>query len=378
MIRVWLIFLPFLILLFLGQCAKAQYFTPVPNIFTDLTIGDAPQTNANFAQLVAQGNTAINTMQAQINGLGTAGVPVGAVMWINATTCPAGWVTANGAAAVPDLRGVFVRGLDTGSGQDPGRTLGSYQGDSFAQHSHGSIIGLSAITTIPQNGLAGAGSVAPLYALGFSSISSTSNQISGGDYETRPSTIVYRPCYKAVIGGGSTGSSFFSQSPVNLSAYSTVPPAAPVNKNFSQIVSDGNLAFGSIQNQITNFSGGGAVPSNATVPFYSSLCPAGWHAADGTGGYPDLRGRFIQGGAAGTIGAGPVADNYAAHQHQVTTGLIGTGYGTGSILFQGSGGSLGYTSTPSFGGGTVGNAINGNVGTETRPKNVALLYCVKI
>lgn len=378
--RLWpLIFLPFVILLFLGQCAKAvTYFDPVPNIFIDTGVGDAPQTNANFTQLVSQGNTAINTMQTQINGFSVSGVPVGAVMWINASVCPSGWVVANGAGAVPDLRGVFVRGLDTGSGQDPGRTLGSYQADSFAQHSHGSIIGLSGITAINSAGnLAGAGGVAPLYAATFTSIGSTSNQISGGGSETRPSTLVYLPCYKAVIGGGSTGTSFFSQSPVNLSAYSTVPPAAPVNKDFAQIVSDGNIAFASIQTQINGFSGGGTVPSNAVVPFYSSLCPAGWHAADGSGGYPDLRGRFVMGGAAGTIGAGPVADNYAAHQHQVTTGLFGSNDGTGSILFQGSGGSLGYTTSVSFGGGTVGNAVNGNFGTETRPKNIALLYCVK-
>lgn len=37
---------------------------------------------------------------------------------------------------LPDLRGEFMRGLDNGRGVDAGRTLGSFQADSFASHSH--------------------------------------------------------------------------------------------------------------------------------------------------------------------------------------------------------------------------------------------------
>jgi microcystin-dependent protein len=75
---------------------------------------------------------------------------------------PAGYLKANGAAVsrvafaalyaqigtqygagdgattfnLPDLRGVFVRGLDEGRGSDPGRTLGSLQGSQNASHTH--------------------------------------------------------------------------------------------------------------------------------------------------------------------------------------------------------------------------------------------------
>lgn len=38
---------------------------------------------------------------------------------------------------LPDTRGVGLRGFDNGRGLDPGRALGSYQGDAFAWHGHG-------------------------------------------------------------------------------------------------------------------------------------------------------------------------------------------------------------------------------------------------
>ena len=37
---------------------------------------------------------------------------------------------------LPDLRAEFIRGLDNGRGEDPGRTLGSFQSDQIAAHSH--------------------------------------------------------------------------------------------------------------------------------------------------------------------------------------------------------------------------------------------------
>jgi len=37
---------------------------------------------------------------------------------------------------LPDLRGVFLRGLDDGKGYDSGRTIGSYQADDNKAHTH--------------------------------------------------------------------------------------------------------------------------------------------------------------------------------------------------------------------------------------------------
>lgn len=89
-------------------------------------------------------------------------VPPGAIMAFAMAAIPAGYLKANGAAVsrvafaalyaqigtqygagdgtttfnLPDLRGVFVRGLDEGRGSDPGRTLGSLQGSQNASHTH--------------------------------------------------------------------------------------------------------------------------------------------------------------------------------------------------------------------------------------------------
>lgn len=54
-------------------------------------------------------------------------MPIGAVVAFNTTTCPTGWVAADGSGASIDLRGEFIRGLDSGRGTDTGRTLGSWQ-----------------------------------------------------------------------------------------------------------------------------------------------------------------------------------------------------------------------------------------------------------
>ena len=115
------------------------------------------------------------------NSLAAGGVPSGTVVAFAGSTAPSEWLLCNGAAVsrstysnllaaigttygsgdgsttfnLPDLRGVFIRGLNTGIiGHDPNRALGSYQEDEFKSHTHfsrgnedlGSLPGIAAIT----------------------------------------------------------------------------------------------------------------------------------------------------------------------------------------------------------------------------------------
>lgn len=60
-------------------------------------------------------------------GGGGAAIPSGAIMYFNLSTCPSGWLAADGTSGTPDVRGQFIRSLDQGKGVDPSRTLASTQ-----------------------------------------------------------------------------------------------------------------------------------------------------------------------------------------------------------------------------------------------------------
>jgi hypothetical protein len=51
--------------------------------------------------------------------------------YFDSPSCPDNWVPANGSNGTVDLRGEFVRGLDSGRGVDQSRSLGSAQRATF-------------------------------------------------------------------------------------------------------------------------------------------------------------------------------------------------------------------------------------------------------
>jgi microcystin-dependent protein len=135
------------------------------------------------------------------------------------------------------------------------------------------------------------------------------------------------------------------------------------------------------------------VPAGAVQAFAMNSAPSGWLAADGsavsrttyaalfsaigttygsgdgstTFAVPDLRGYFVRGSgtnsdgtAAGTFGA-KQADDFKAHTHTTGQGIVGA---VGAAAF--AGGPFAITTAT----GSTG-------GTETRPKNIAMLYCIK-
>jgi microcystin-dependent protein len=117
--------------------------------------------NGDFLQVLSSG--------IQFNSTIPGGVPTGAIVPFAANSAPSGWVLCNGALygrtaldpspqpnlfgvigttygfttisnfAVPDLRGVFVRGFDNGRGLDPLRVFGSQQAYGVESHNHGGV-----------------------------------------------------------------------------------------------------------------------------------------------------------------------------------------------------------------------------------------------
>jgi hypothetical protein len=135
------------------------------------------------------------------------------------------------------------------------------------------------------------------------------------------------------------------------------------------------------------------LPAGAVQAFAMNSAPTGWLAADGTAvsrstyaalfaaigttygagdgsttfALPDLRGYFVRGSGingdlteSGTFGE-KQADDFKAHTHSTGQGIVGV---LGSAQF--AGGPFGLQVTT----GSTG-------GTETRPANIAMLYCIK-
>ena len=113
-------------------------------------------------------------------------------------------------------------------------------------------------------------------------------------------------------------------------------------------------------------SAGGGVPAGAVMAFNLASCPDGWSE------FTVARGRFLRGiDSTGTVDPAGVRapgstqeDELKSHSHGIPTQLSGGAGGNGSAL---SG-----NNTFKF---IAGSTSTG--GAETRPKNVAVLFCEK-
>ncbi|MEF2175323.1 MAG: hypothetical protein V3575_02525 [Candidatus Absconditabacteria bacterium] len=129
-------------------------------------------------------------------------------------------------------------------------------------------------------------------------------------------------------------------------------------------------------------SSSSSAPSGAVMAFNLATCPAGRKPADGTNGTPDLRGEFIRGldngrGVDVDRELGDYqqhdwksfnADNVGRNTRSYSHGPVYMGKATDSYV-----GNLfiGYRANPSASLGIKWDD------SEIRPRNVALLYCVK-
>ena len=130
------------------------------------------------------------------------------------------------------------------------------------------------------------------------------------------------------------------------------------------------------------------LPTGAIMPFYRNTAPTGWAKCDGTTipistetaalraliapatTYPDLRAEFIRGLDDGRgVDTGRVLGSSQAQDIQPHTHSISYIASIGSGGNQGSGGA--NQAVPGSGTGSTGVK-------ETRPRNVAFLYCIKL
>lgn len=127
--------------------------------------------------------------------------------------------------------------------------------------------------------------------------------------------------------------------------------------------------------------GGASVPAGAIMAFYRSTPPTGWLECNGQSAAaypnlvalgiintPDLRGEFVRGWDNGkgtdpgrSLGSAQAQD-IQPHTHSYTT------YGRLVAASESPGGTFANTTTSNT--GSTG-------GTETRPRNIALMYCIK-
>ena len=154
------------------------------------------------------------------------------------------------------------------------------------------------------------------------------------------------------------------------------------------------IAAGQITPALTNFASS-LLPAGAVMAFAMNTAPSGWLAADGSsvstsgvnaalfaainytyggsGGsfnLPDLRGYFVRGSGTnsdGTVSGGfgnKQADEFKAHTHTVIQTI------------DQNGGFDSGAGRPRYGGSSTNTGSTG--GTETRPRNIAMLYCIKL
>ena len=153
---------------------------------------------------------------------GLDGTPLGTVTWLAVSAAPVGYLECNGITVsrtsypdlftaigttfntggesasvfrLPDLRGEFVRGWDHGKGVDSGRAFGSNQADDFKSHTHKSPTQGTGLENNTANGYE-----VPTRDTGYADYDygRAAPTDSTGGTETRPRNVALLPCIKAL------------------------------------------------------------------------------------------------------------------------------------------------------------------------------------
>ncbi|EJM27774.1 phage tail protein [Pseudomonas sp. GM25] len=281
---------------------------------------------------------------------------------------------------LPEARGEFLRGWDHGRGVDAGRELGSAQVDAMQGHYH------SPVRT------AGPGGVAQVNAI---STTLTPNMNPGNINAPLVGTHV----------GAPTRDLFTPEFGVPRTAAETRPRNVAVMwciKAWNAPVNQGNIDVAALVKEVSRL--GSAVPVGAVMAFPTGIVPPGFLELDGSvqsiATYPDLaaylstkfnkgdegtgnfrlpesRGEFLRGwdhGRGIDIGRGLgswQADDNKAHAHTYTRIPVfgNTGGANAAGIVADNGTQTGSSNFASY--------MNTSGGSEARPRNLAVMWCIK-
>ncbi|ROL88747.1 phage tail protein [Pseudomonas protegens] len=255
---------------------------------------------------------------------------------------------------LPESRGEFLRGWDHGRGVDPGRVLGSWQADELKSHDHMLEGSLNFTYSLNPDG-----NFKP-----FKNGPSTYKTGTTGGGETRPRNLAVMWCIKAWNAPINQGNIDVAMLVKELAALKSAHPVGAIIPFPKAEVPAGYLELN------------GSVHSIAAYPDLAAYLGTTFNKGDeGAGNFrlPESRGEFLRGwdhgrGVDAGRGLGSwQADEFKSHFHTTNnTSYVGS---DPTLWVYGDAGS-GSITPPSVQTNTAG-------GIETRPRNLAVMWCIK-
>ncbi|MEL1089130.1 phage tail-collar fiber domain-containing protein [Pseudomonas sp. OB66] len=280
---------------------------------------------------------------------------------------------------LPEARGEFLRGWDHGRGVDAGRGLGSWQADDNKSHAHtvtrmqafANASGSNPSAVVVDNGNT---AVMNNFAAGFNS---------SGGAEARPRNIAVMWCIKAWNAPVNQGTIDVSALAKEVERLKSAVPVGAVLAFPTGIVAPGYLELD------------GSVQSIAAYPDLAALLGTTYNKGnEGAGNFrlPESRGEFLRGWDHGRgVDAGRAlgsiqAESFKAHNHRYFDETGATLDPAGEWQGGKVNGAVAAISTGAFLSAvdagttmqtvTVVTTVNAG-GTETRPRNLAVMWCIK-
>jgi len=292
---------------------------------------------------------------------------------------------------LPEARGEFLRGWDHGRGVDASREIGSAQLDSLqnitGQYAANNGVQLAAVGTV--GGAFGSAATGGTQipgggaATGVINMLFDASRVARTSTETRPRSIAVMWCIKAW------------NAPVNQGTIDVAALAKEVERLKSAVPVGAVLAFpvGIVAPGYLELDG--SVQSIAAYPDLAAFLGTTYNKGnEGAGNFrlPESRGEFLRGwdhgrGVDAGRGIGSYqAEAFAAHNHRYFDGTAATfdpagNWQGGAINGAAASISVGAFLSPIDNGTTMQmvNATNtvNTGGAETRPRNIAVMWCIK-